>query len=129
MCHIIGIEPQFENIIANGPFIPMTAGQRKLEAQWTADERKAASLDQRLKSLIMPVLPDDQMNSVDKKEVASDDEKTKVKSLMALTDEERISVGKASARNDEWIKITKKSNLHKSYEVKDSTLPNHDTDE
>ncbi|GKF85394.1 hypothetical protein Tco_0253221 [Tanacetum coccineum] len=33
MCHIIGIEPQFENIIKNGPFIPMTAGQRKPEGQ------------------------------------------------------------------------------------------------
>ncbi|GJU97011.1 retrovirus-related pol polyprotein from transposon TNT 1-94 [Tanacetum coccineum] len=40
------------------------AGQRKPEGQWTADERKAANLDQRLKSLIMSVLPDDQMNSV-----------------------------------------------------------------
>ncbi|GJZ75137.1 retrovirus-related pol polyprotein from transposon TNT 1-94 [Tanacetum coccineum] len=64
MCHIIGIEPQFENIIKNGPFVPMTAGQRKPENQWTGDERKAANLDQRLKSLIMSVLPDDQMNSV-----------------------------------------------------------------
>ncbi|GJV69306.1 retrovirus-related pol polyprotein from transposon TNT 1-94 [Tanacetum coccineum] len=53
MCHIIGIEPQFENIIKNGPFIPMVAGQRKLEGQWTADERKAANLDQCLKSLII----------------------------------------------------------------------------
>ncbi|GJY21280.1 hypothetical protein Tco_0393846 [Tanacetum coccineum] len=42
----------------------MTTGQKKLEAQWTADKRKAANLDQRLKSLIMSVLPDDQMNSV-----------------------------------------------------------------
>ncbi|GJU27757.1 retrovirus-related pol polyprotein from transposon TNT 1-94 [Tanacetum coccineum] len=64
MCHIIGIEPQFENIIKNGPFIPMTAGQRKPEGQWTRDERKAANLDQRLKSLIMSILPDDQINSV-----------------------------------------------------------------
>nr|GEV41123.1 retrovirus-related Pol polyprotein from transposon TNT 1-94 [Tanacetum cinerariifolium] len=40
------------------------AGQRKPEGQWTADERKAANLDQRLKSLIMYVLLDDQMNSV-----------------------------------------------------------------
>ncbi|GJV53820.1 hypothetical protein Tco_1449561 [Tanacetum coccineum] len=64
MCHIIGIEPQFENIISNGPYIPMAAGQRKPEGQWTADERKAANLDQRLKSLIMSVLPNDQMNSV-----------------------------------------------------------------
>ncbi|GKA30250.1 hypothetical protein Tco_0716555 [Tanacetum coccineum] len=64
MCHIIGIEPQFKSIIKNGPFIPMTAGQRNPEGQWTADERKAANLDQRLKSLIMSVLLDDQMNSV-----------------------------------------------------------------
>ncbi|GJY23326.1 retrovirus-related pol polyprotein from transposon TNT 1-94 [Tanacetum coccineum] len=64
MFHIIGIEPQFENIIKNGPFIPMVAGQRKPGGQWTADERKAANLDQHLKSLIMTVLPDDQMNSV-----------------------------------------------------------------
>nr|GEU80023.1 hypothetical protein [Tanacetum cinerariifolium] len=64
MCHIIGIEPQFENIIKNDPFIPMVAGQKKPEGQWTADERKAANLDQRLKSLIMFVLPDDQMNSI-----------------------------------------------------------------
>nr|GEY52490.1 retrovirus-related Pol polyprotein from transposon TNT 1-94 [Tanacetum cinerariifolium] len=64
MCHIIGIEPQFENIIKNGPFILMVDSQRKLEGQWTTDERKATNLDQRLKSLTMSVLPDDQMNSV-----------------------------------------------------------------
>ncbi|GJV41451.1 retrovirus-related pol polyprotein from transposon TNT 1-94 [Tanacetum coccineum] len=64
MCHIIGIEPQFENIISNGSYIPMVVGQRKPETQWTPEERKATNLDQRLKSLIMSVLPDDQMNSV-----------------------------------------------------------------
>ncbi|GJV27325.1 retrovirus-related pol polyprotein from transposon TNT 1-94 [Tanacetum coccineum] len=64
MCHIIGIEPQFENIISNGPYIPMAASQRKPETQWTPEERKATNLDQRLKSLIMFVLPDDQMNSI-----------------------------------------------------------------
>ncbi|GJT70573.1 retrovirus-related pol polyprotein from transposon TNT 1-94 [Tanacetum coccineum] len=62
--HIVSIEPQFKNIIKNGPYIRMATGQRKLEVQWTADERKAANLDQRLKSHIMFVLPDDQMNSV-----------------------------------------------------------------
>ncbi|GJY38877.1 retrovirus-related pol polyprotein from transposon TNT 1-94 [Tanacetum coccineum] len=41
----------------------MAAGQRKPETQWTPEERKAASFDQRLKSLIMSVLLDDQMNS------------------------------------------------------------------
>nr|GEV46424.1 hypothetical protein [Tanacetum cinerariifolium] len=64
MCHIIGIEPQFENVISNGSFVPMTAGQKKPKAQWQTDERKAANIDQRLKSLIMSVLPDNQMNSV-----------------------------------------------------------------
>ncbi|GKA45015.1 retrovirus-related pol polyprotein from transposon TNT 1-94 [Tanacetum coccineum] len=53
-----------KNIIKNGPFIPMVAGQRKPEGQWIADERKAANLDQRLKSLIMSVLLDDQINPV-----------------------------------------------------------------
>ncbi|GJY36664.1 hypothetical protein Tco_0422042 [Tanacetum coccineum] len=38
--------------------------KRKPENQWTRDERKAVNLDQRLKSLIMFVLPDDQMNFV-----------------------------------------------------------------
>ncbi|GJX25307.1 hypothetical protein Tco_0231603 [Tanacetum coccineum] len=42
----------------------MTAGQRKPEGQWTGNERKATNLDQRLKSLIMSILPDDQINSV-----------------------------------------------------------------
>nr|GEU64228.1 retrovirus-related Pol polyprotein from transposon TNT 1-94 [Tanacetum cinerariifolium] len=42
----------------------MIAGQKKPEGQWTTDERKAANLDKRLKSLIMSVLPDDQMNFV-----------------------------------------------------------------
>ncbi|GJW64655.1 retrovirus-related pol polyprotein from transposon TNT 1-94 [Tanacetum coccineum] len=43
LCHIIGIEPQFENIISNSPFIPMAAGQRKPKGQYTADERKGPS--------------------------------------------------------------------------------------
>ncbi|GJS31857.1 hypothetical protein Tco_0492477 [Tanacetum coccineum] len=64
MCHTIGLKSQFKNIIENVPYVPITAGQRKPEGQWTVDERKAANLDQRLKSLIMHVLPDDQMNSV-----------------------------------------------------------------
>nr|GEY05885.1 hypothetical protein [Tanacetum cinerariifolium] len=40
----------FENILKNDPFIPMIAGQRKPEGQWTIDERMATNLDQRLKS-------------------------------------------------------------------------------
>ncbi|GJU09128.1 hypothetical protein Tco_1125558 [Tanacetum coccineum] len=38
--------------------------KRKPETQWTPEERKATNLDQRLKSLIMSVLLDDQMNFV-----------------------------------------------------------------
>ncbi|GJV19287.1 hypothetical protein Tco_1368307 [Tanacetum coccineum] len=49
MCHIVGIEPQFKNILLNGPYLLMTAGQRKPKGQWTSDERMAANLDQRLK--------------------------------------------------------------------------------
>ncbi|GJX33290.1 hypothetical protein Tco_0243145 [Tanacetum coccineum] len=37
---------------------------RKPEAQWADDERKGANLDHRLKSIIMSVLPDNQMNSI-----------------------------------------------------------------
>ncbi|GJT60516.1 hypothetical protein Tco_1004049 [Tanacetum coccineum] len=64
MCHIVGIEPQFKNILLNGSYVPMTDGQRKPEGQWTGDERKAANLDQQLKSLTMSVLLDDQINSI-----------------------------------------------------------------
>ncbi|GKA37233.1 hypothetical protein Tco_0723798 [Tanacetum coccineum] len=52
ICHIVGIE-QFKNIILNGTYALMTVGVRKPEAPWTDNERKAANLDQRLKSLIM----------------------------------------------------------------------------
>nr|GEV13251.1 retrovirus-related Pol polyprotein from transposon TNT 1-94 [Tanacetum cinerariifolium] len=41
--------------------VPQTLAYR---GQWTTDERKAVNLDQQLKSLIMPDLPDDQMSSV-----------------------------------------------------------------
>nr|GEY81250.1 retrovirus-related Pol polyprotein from transposon TNT 1-94 [Tanacetum cinerariifolium] len=68
--------PQFENINKNGPFILMSTGQRKPEGQWTADERKAANLDHRLKSLIMSVLLDDQINS-DFQDSPNDEEDTK----------------------------------------------------
>ncbi|GJV19369.1 retrovirus-related pol polyprotein from transposon TNT 1-94 [Tanacetum coccineum] len=35
MRYIIGIEPQFKNILLNGPYVLMTAGQRKPKGQWT----------------------------------------------------------------------------------------------
>ncbi|GKA43067.1 hypothetical protein Tco_0735727 [Tanacetum coccineum] len=76
MRYIIGIEPQFKNILLNGPYVLMTAGQRKPKGQWTGDERNDANLDQRLKSLIMSVLHDDQMNS-DLQDSSDDEEDTR----------------------------------------------------
>ncbi|GJV66888.1 hypothetical protein Tco_1482397 [Tanacetum coccineum] len=52
------------------------AGERKPEVQWTPDERKATNLDQRLKSLIMFVFPDNQMNS-DFKDSPDEEEDTR----------------------------------------------------
>nr|GEX75319.1 retrovirus-related Pol polyprotein from transposon TNT 1-94 [Tanacetum cinerariifolium] len=43
-----------DKAISLGDATSKVAGQRKPEGQWTADERKAANLDQQLKSLIMP---------------------------------------------------------------------------
>nr|GEX01075.1 hypothetical protein [Tanacetum cinerariifolium] len=53
-----------EILVVMNTIVECESGQRKPEAQWTADERKAANLDHRLKSLIMSVLSDDQINSV-----------------------------------------------------------------
>nr|GEY52201.1 retrotransposable element Tf2 [Tanacetum cinerariifolium] len=44
MCHIIGIEPQFENIISNSPFIPMVAGQKKPEKKMRQDVKTFVAL-------------------------------------------------------------------------------------
>ncbi|GKC22091.1 hypothetical protein Tco_1024241, partial [Tanacetum coccineum] len=44
--------------------IPQSSWSKNPKIQWTLEDRKIANLDQRLKSLIMFVLPDDQMNSV-----------------------------------------------------------------
>ncbi|GKF58487.1 hypothetical protein Tco_0172024 [Tanacetum coccineum] len=63
-CYIVGIEPQFKKILLDGPYVPNGTGVRKPEAQWSDKERKTTNLDQRLKSLIVTVLPDVQMNFV-----------------------------------------------------------------
>nr|GEU92442.1 retrovirus-related Pol polyprotein from transposon TNT 1-94 [Tanacetum cinerariifolium] len=83
----------------------MIAGQRKPEGQWTIDERKADNLDQRLKSLIMSVLPDDQMNSDEEEVSSNDNEMVEVKVLMALA-KENDAVSKEGAKNGEWVKIS-----------------------
>ncbi|GJV71728.1 hypothetical protein Tco_1491723 [Tanacetum coccineum] len=63
----LGKRARLHYMVSQPPIGCMTrvlAGPRKPEVQWTPDKRKAANLDQRLKSLIMSVLPDDQMNPV-----------------------------------------------------------------
>ncbi|GKB15769.1 hypothetical protein Tco_0849692 [Tanacetum coccineum] len=75
MCHIIGIEPLFKSIIQDGPYVPITAGNRKPESQWSANERKFANLDQRLKSLIMSDSqdsPDDEEDTRSSQEYMND---------------------------------------------------------
>nr|GEW75113.1 uncharacterized mitochondrial protein AtMg00810-like [Tanacetum cinerariifolium] len=119
MCHIIGIEPQFKSIISNGPYIPMATGQRKTKIQWTPEERKAANLNQQLKSLIISsaLAPSSSSSKNkgliaktydwDEEEVSSDEnEVTEVKALMALANDERIYVSKESANNGKWVKIS-----------------------
>ncbi|GJV14267.1 hypothetical protein Tco_1359590 [Tanacetum coccineum] len=66
MCHIIGIEPQFKNIILNGTYVPMAAGVCKLEAQWSDDERKVLQHSKLLK-LETNVLLLKHMNEMNKK--------------------------------------------------------------
>ncbi|GJV86702.1 retrovirus-related pol polyprotein from transposon TNT 1-94 [Tanacetum coccineum] len=103
MCHMIGIEPQFENIIKNGPFIPMVAGQRKPEGQWTGDVRKAANLDQQLKSLIMSILPNDQMNS-DFQDSPDDEEDTRSSHEYLIDLEEEYQARALLAKSKRFFK-------------------------
>nr|GEY24747.1 hypothetical protein [Tanacetum cinerariifolium] len=61
----------------------MIVGQRKLEGQWTGDERKAANLDQRLKSVIL-YSPDDKEDTRSIQEYLSDlEEEYQERALLA----------------------------------------------
>ncbi|GJS42454.1 hypothetical protein Tco_0567497 [Tanacetum coccineum] len=121
MCHIVGIEPQFKNILLNAPYVPMTVGQRKPEGQWTSDERKAANLAQRLKSLIPSVLLDDQMNSVINCETA------KYKDLMNELVKDGIKLSKLKINTSFINRFPKKwlsfcQSLRNTNHVKESKL-------
>nr|GEZ36535.1 retrovirus-related Pol polyprotein from transposon TNT 1-94 [Tanacetum cinerariifolium] len=95
----------------------MAAGQRKLEAQWTADERKVANLDQHLKSLIMLVLLDDQMNSV-------------INCLTEKSTWDDLILYHEGPSNVKEIRVIDLKLCYNTFKFKeDSTLPNHDTDE
>ncbi|GJR26939.1 hypothetical protein Tco_1103171 [Tanacetum coccineum] len=130
MCHVIGNEPQFENIISNSPFILMAAGQKTPEAQWIADERKAANLDQRLKSLNCPCFPDDKwtlrVHGPEDFQDSPDDEKDTRSSHKYLNDlEEEYQAKELLAKTKIFFKkVIYLSHLNGA---EDFTLSNHDT--
>nr|GEU67294.1 retrovirus-related Pol polyprotein from transposon TNT 1-94 [Tanacetum cinerariifolium] len=65
LCYLAGMEPYYLKCIKDGLFQPKIAdGDAKPESQWTLDERRVVVQDQRLKSIIMPCLPYDIMESV-----------------------------------------------------------------
>ncbi|GJZ17829.1 retrovirus-related pol polyprotein from transposon TNT 1-94 [Tanacetum coccineum] len=64
LCYLTGLEPYYITCIKDGPFQPKTAeGAKKLETQWSNDERKVFNQDQRLKSIIISCIQDDIMES------------------------------------------------------------------
>ncbi|GJS11947.1 hypothetical protein Tco_0368743, partial [Tanacetum coccineum] len=66
LCYLMGIEPYCIQCIKDGPFKPKTANATsdKHESQWTEDEKRAVNQDKPFKSIIIPCLLDDIMESV-----------------------------------------------------------------
>ncbi|GJZ96112.1 hypothetical protein Tco_0668446 [Tanacetum coccineum] len=118
MFHIVGIEPQFKNIILIGPYVLMTADfqdspydeeDTRSSQEYMNDlemefhERALLAKSKRFfkKGLVAKAY------KWDEKEVSSDDnEMVEVKVLMALADDESGAVGKESVRNGKWVKIS-----------------------
>nr|GEV46790.1 carotenoid cleavage dioxygenase 1 [Tanacetum cinerariifolium] len=71
--------------------------KRKPKGKWTADERNVANLDQRLKSLIMSVLPNDQINS-DFQDSPNDEKDTKHKPELRPTKDFEAKYNKVKAK-------------------------------
>nr|GEW81936.1 hypothetical protein [Tanacetum cinerariifolium] len=92
--------------VRQGLTLLVLVGQRKPERQWSVDERKAANLDQQLKILILIVLSDDQINSINCETTKStwDDLILYHKGLFNVK-ESRV-MDKESAKNSEWVKIS-----------------------
>nr|GEU76252.1 uncharacterized mitochondrial protein AtMg00810-like [Tanacetum cinerariifolium] len=109
MYHIVGIEPQFKNIIKNGPLVPMIVGNRKPKGQLTGDERKAANLDQRLKSLIMDFQdsPPDEENTRSSQEYMNDLE-------MKFHERSRLANSKRFFKKAKYNKVNAKLALFSS---------------
>ncbi|GJR09153.1 hypothetical protein Tco_0791805 [Tanacetum coccineum] len=125
MCHIIGIEPQFENIIKNSPFIPMVAGQRKLEGQWTRDEEDSAKLrSTSQKSYNIPDFhdsPDDEEDTKSSQEYMNDlQEEYQARALLAKS-KRFFKMGKNKgliAETYEWDEEEVSSDENEAIEVK-----------
>nr|GEV81177.1 hypothetical protein [Tanacetum cinerariifolium] len=94
----------------------MTAGQRKLEGQWTVDYRKAANLDQRLKEDTRS--SQEYLNDLDEEYQSrallakskrffkkDDNDMVEVKVLMALA-KDNHAIRKEGVKNGEWVKIS-----------------------
>ncbi|GKA57316.1 putative reverse transcriptase domain-containing protein [Tanacetum coccineum] len=99
--------------------------QKMPEGQWTANERKATNLDQRLKSLIMSVLPDTKMNmtSQDNPDEEELDTRSSYEYLNDLEEEyqERALLAK-SKRSSEGCTQSSSSSLPKPVTVKNKGL-------
>ncbi|GJT14369.1 hypothetical protein Tco_0861411 [Tanacetum coccineum] len=87
--------------------------KRKPENQWTRDERKAANLDQRLKSLIMSVLPDDQMNS-DFQDSPDNEEDTRISQENLNDLEEEYQARALLAKSKRFFKKASKAPIVKN---------------
>nr|GEW13708.1 hypothetical protein [Tanacetum cinerariifolium] len=67
LVYLDGLEPFLLGILENGPFVPKSIASTpknflpKPQKQWTADDRKLANQDKRLKSIIILCIPNDTM--------------------------------------------------------------------
>ncbi|GJW22893.1 hypothetical protein Tco_0033515 [Tanacetum coccineum] len=116
MCHIIGVEPQFKNIIDNGPFIPMDF-QDSLDDEEDArrsqeymddleEEYQARALLAKSKRFFKKGFQRFS-GAKDEEEVSSDNnEMVEVKVFMALADD-NDAVSKEGARNGECVSVNK----------------------
>nr|GEU96390.1 retrovirus-related Pol polyprotein from transposon TNT 1-94 [Tanacetum cinerariifolium] len=71
--YLTRMEPYYIQCIKDGPFQPKIAeGANKPKAQWSNNERRVVNQDQRLKSIFIPCLPNDIMDSIISYAIAKD---------------------------------------------------------
>ncbi|GJT13069.1 retrovirus-related pol polyprotein from transposon TNT 1-94 [Tanacetum coccineum] len=110
MCHIIGTEPQFKNIIENGPY----------DFQYSPDDEEDTRSSQEYLNDLEEEYQERALLEKDEEDVSSDDnDMTEVKVLMALADDENVVVGKDSAKYGEWVKISMRK-VHTLLDMEDN---------